>query len=268
MKKILLVGALLSILLLGGCSENKNLVEDDLIDNERQEENIENSENENNESENKENENNENEIIENEITFSYTSLEDLKNQNLVPSEAKIGEEYDIGSLKLGNTVYDVTYMKNFKEYEIGEICNKEHLIFYQYGQPKLMLTLSIDWGTEDYVQEVSTFKDKYLVIVTDNNEGDTSQYLQIYDENLNLIMNYVGNEQLVDWLVYSGDFSVQNHYDNYYVIDNEKITVISNDDRPENRLKVIYAISEENGVLKVDIIEKTTEGYKGGAGRT
>lgn len=257
MKKILLVAALLSILLLGGCSENKNLVEDDLIDNERQEESIENTENENKENENKENE----------ITFSYTSLEDLKNQNLVPLEANVGEEYDVGSLKLGNTVYDVKYAKYFKEYEVGAICKTENLIFYKNGVQKLWLTLGSEFWTADYINEISIFKDKYLVTVSDSNPGDTSQYLEIYDENLNLITDYTNNE-LGGWLVFSDSILVQNHYDNYYVIDDEKITAISNDDRLEERLKVIYTILEENGVFKVDIIEKTTEGYKGGTGRT
>lgn len=45
LEKILLVIALLSISLLGGCSENKNLVEDDFVNDKKQEEYLENGEN-------------------------------------------------------------------------------------------------------------------------------------------------------------------------------------------------------------------------------
>lgn len=277
MKKILLVMALLSILLLGGCSENQNLIKGDLVDNKRQEENVENGQNEENaengqnegnaeNNQNEENvENNQDEITENEVVFSYTSLDDLKRQNLIPSEVNIGEEHDVGSLKLGNTMYAVKYVKEIVadlEAENG-ISEQEKLRFYKDDVKKLELIIGTEeWINNEpvgYIKEISTFKDKYLVTNYDSN-ASSWESLMIYDEELNLVTNYVDTESIAS----SDSISVERRYDNCYVITDDKITCICNS--LPDYMKVTYTVSEENGVFKIDVIEKTAEDYKETAG--
>lgn len=206
--------------------------------------------------------------VENLINFKYTSLEDLKNQIILPIEVKIGEYYDIGNVKLGNNTFNIKYVKetvNGKDAE-NEVSIEEKLKFYKDDVQKLELLVSTEVWWEEYTKEISIFKDKYLVTVSNTNVGDSFQSLEIYDDNLSKVTNYDEAEKTI----IDGAIKVHCGYENYYLIEDDYITYIDNryDYNKNIETKVTSSISEENGSWKINLVDQTTEGVRPGAGRT
>ena len=93
------------------------------------------------------------------------------------------------------------------------------------------------------------------------------QFLNIYDENLNKITDYIAYESPI----VNGEIEVYSCYENYYLIHEDNITYLANGyDVNKNRAtKVTYSISEDlDGNFKIDAIAETTEGVMQLAGRT
>ena len=201
--------------------------------------------------------------------FSYTSLDVLKNQKRVPMEAEIDKLYDIGNVKIGNNIFDLKYIKSERgddEAPTG-FSIEERVKFYKDDVEKLELLLNTEMGWGEYTKELSIFKDKYLVTVSETNAGDTLQFLNIYDENLNKITDYIAYESPI----VNGEIEVYSCYENYYLIHEDNVTYLANGyDVNKNRAtKVTYSISEDlDGNFKIDAIAETTEGVMQLAGRT
>lgn len=208
------------------------------------------------------------------ISFKYTSFDDMKNQNIIPQEVKIGEYYDIGKIKIGNNIYDLKYVREEnKDSEDGTYYALHDVLqFYKDNIEILELDIGInDTGMyefePDYTKEISVFKDKYLVTVSTNNKGDTLQYLKIYDENL---ADQMYNKSLNQYIEsYFGGIIVSSRYEDYYSIQDANIIFVNNGYYENGECaKITYCLSEENGSFKVEILEKTADGYMGDAGRT
>lgn len=210
---------------------------------------------------------------ENFISFKYTSFDDMKNQNIIPQEVKIGEHYDIGKIKIGNSIYDLKYVREEHKDSENETYYALHdvLQFYKDNIEILELDIGIsDTGMyefePDYTKEISVFKDKYLVTVSTNNNGDTMQCLKIYDENL---ADQMYNKSLNQYIVsYFGGIIVSSMYEDYYSIQDANIIFVNNGYYENDGAKITYCLSEENGSFKVEILEETADGYMGDAGRT
>lgn len=265
MKKIFLVISIISILLLAGCNKkevvNNNEIEN--IQNQEQDEIVNNSgENETN-----------NEIIENYIDFNYTTLADLKNKGLIPEKTEMGKLYHIGNIKLDDKVYKVKYIV---EEGIGEPLNDSEEImvlerrikFYLGNVEKLEFLIDTEDPWRDYIKEISIFKNKYLVTVTNNYRGDTLQFLEIYDEKLNKVKVTYDNNYQDEYIRENGRMVLNNMYENYYTVNEDDITYIRTDESSvKGYRKVTIRLLEINEEIKATIIEETTDGVLGYAGQ-
>lgn len=211
------------------------------------------------------------EKIENFITLNYTNLDDLKEQNLIPSHPTIGENYKVGSLKLGNNYFNIDYIKECVENDnktnvgVGDYIINEKLLFLDKDNVIIKEFLLSSTNTlESFIKEFSTFKGKYLVTVSDNYAGDNMQMLEIFDENFkpakiqhdNTIQSVA---EYRDGLVY-----VNNRYENYYSINEDSIEYIyTTDYSTRNAMKTTFSITENDNSLTVSAVSSTKEGVIG-----
>ena len=249
MKKILLGVALISVLLLAGCNKNKDTEGNNVPenkDNQQQEATTKNQEDENNniKQESKE------------LNLMYTSLESLKRDGFIPSTVEVDKYYDIGSVKINTKVYDLKYKKieDDDEYINEGIIEEHYLSFFENGVEKKSFMISGGYWDAEYYNEISIFKNKYLVCVTETNNGDTLQFIEIFDEELNFVD--VGEDSYLGY-----GYPVHHGYNNYYTINEDNITCIDVGG-------VIKQINEEKGVFTSTIVGKSDEGVIPVAGRT
>lgn len=279
MKKVLAIISIISVLFLTGCNTNPNMNSDAIKNNENQsQEGVQNTDNTSNVDGNNENvkadDVNENKAT---ISFKYTDLESLEQQNLLPAQPTIGKLYDIGNVKIGTNIYEVKYVVTEFEYPESEsnVGVEKKLKFYDGDVEKLELVIDTENWYKDYIKEISIFKDKYLVTVSDDDMG-TLKFLKIYDENLNEVkVKYNDNcyddngEAKYDMSKFKTMY-VDKQYENYYSVNENDITCIHNEYDTmgeEPGIKVTYSVSEVNGDLEVKIIDESTDGFIQGAGR-
>ena len=204
------------------------------------------------------------------ITFKYTSIDDLKSEGVVPEIVNEGKYYDVGSVKLGNKIYDVKFIseKNTDEYYEGEFI-EEKLVFFDGENSVRSFVLKTENGLDDYSKEISIFKDKYIVTVSDNGAGDSLQSLNIYDENLEAVhVKYIDGTEDNAYIDKFGNLRLHVVYENCYVINNDDITYIRNESTDEKFVeeKVTVKVIETNEGLGAEIIERTKDGVIRGAG--
>ena len=247
MRKIIFLMAIISVLILAGCKFNKD---NEVVDGGKT--------------------NIPNEQIEaiKEISLKYTGYEELKAQNLIPQNPISGELYDVGKLKIADKEYDLKYILINDIIDLGDTKEeyaKETLKFYSGDVVMLDLCINTTNPTIDYVKEITIFKDKYLVTVTDTKTKDTLQSLKIYSEYLKTEkIDYLDNYEDTVYVSENGRLYLNNAYENYYVVNDNEIIYI----RTEGEEKVTLNLSEVEKGLKIKVVEKTAEGVLPYTGRT
>ena len=192
-----------------------------------------------------------NDVNSNYIVLKYTSVESLKNEGLVPESTVIGQYYDIGRVKLGGQEYVVKYIKTDREADVdGEntIVNDETIVLFEGDTAKKEILIGTDLWYGEYTKEISTFKDKYLVTVSETNTGDSMQFIEIDNEDMSELLH----------------LQVHHGYENYYSISDNEITYIYTDGNE----KVTSKVMEEDDVLVIQEINRSTEGVIEYAGRS
>ena len=254
MKKIIFVLSLVCAISLVACKNNEVI--------------------ENNEINNSEvsNPSGEMEKVESSITFKYTDLESLRAEGVVPEIVNEGKYYDVGVVKLGNKAYTVKFIAKKiidEDYEyVGEFL-QQRLVFFDEENEIKSFVLKTENGLENYSKEISIFKDKYIVTVSDNGAGDSLQSLNIYDENLEVVhVKYIDGTEDNAYIDKFGNLCLHVGYENCYVINNDDITYIRNESTDEKFVeeKVTLKVIETNDGLGVEIIERTKDGVIRGAG--
>lgn len=252
MKKIIFVLSLVCVISLVGCKNNEAI--------------------ENNEINNPEVSNPSSEIenVESSITFKYTDLESLRAEGVVPEIVNEGKYYDVGVVKLGNKAYIVKFVseKVMSEYYEQEFV-EEKLVFFDGENEVKSFVLKTENGLENYSKEISIFKDKYIVTISDDGAGNTLQSLNIYDENLEVVhVKYIDGTEDNMYIDKFGNLRLHVGYENCYVINNDDITYIRNESTDESFVeeKVTLKIIETNDGLGAEIIERTKDGVIRGAG--
>ncbi len=204
------------------------------------------------------------------ITFKYTSIDDLKSEGVVPEIVNKEKYYDVGEVKLGENIYNVKYIKakTSVDYYDDEFV-EEKLVFFDEKNEVKSFVLKTENGLDNYSKEISIFKDKYIVTVSDNGAGDSLQSLNIYDENLsNVIVNYIDETEDSLYIDKAGNLHLHVGYENYYLINNNDITYIRTEDSAENGSeKVTIKVTETEEGLGAEIIERTKDGVQQYAGR-
>ena len=204
------------------------------------------------------------------ITFKYTDLESLKSEGVVPEMVNENKYYDVGKIRLGDKIYMVKYIKEkmFDEYYGAEFV-KEKLVFFDGEVEVRSFILKNENGLENYTDEISIFKDKYIVTISDDGAGNTLQSLNIYDENLEVVhVKYIDGTEDNTYIDKFGNLRLHVGYENCYVINNDDITYIRNESTDESFVeeKVTLKIIETNDGLGAEIIERTKDGVIRGAG--
>lgn len=189
------------------------------------------------------------------IDFLYTSYEDLLDKNLIPNKPQIDKYYDVGKIVLKNNEYYVKYKRIQSTDTFFDIENKDVdtlSICDENGKVKLKFDI-MRYDGVDYVKEISTFKGNYVILVTDNEPiGDSLQFMYIH--------NLIKEEK--------GVVAVHRGYENYYVINEDYIIYLDTEyNEDDNIEKVTHEIYEIDGILKDTIIDRTTDGAMGHAGR-
>ncbi len=192
------------------------------------------------------------------IIDKYTSLDTFKQKGIVSNNMEAGKFYNIGRITLDDKTYDLKYLIDSYETtddEDNDISVTEYkLAFFDGEDANKVLVIGGGISTAEYIKELSIFKNKYLVCVTDTNNGDSMQEIRIYDNNLESIKF---SNDLNEVFVHSG-------YNNYYSIDDNSITYTFT----EGNEKVTNRIKEQNGSFDIEEVGRTTEGVLEYAGRT
>lgn len=204
------------------------------------------------------------------ITFKYTSIDDLKSEGVVPEIVNEGKYYEVGNVKLGDKVYSVKYVKEktTSEHYEGEFI-QEKVVFFNGENELKSFVLKTENGLEDYSKEISIFKDKYIVTISDNAASDSLQSLNIYDENLEIVhVKYIDETEDSLYIDKAGNLRLHVGYENCYLINNDDITYIRTEESAENGSeKVTIKVYENANGLVAEIIERTKDGVQQYAGR-
>lgn len=190
------------------------------------------------------------------IINKNTSMKSLKQKGIIKDDMEVGKNYDIGKVTINNKIYDIKYYINqfeaINEWDDseGKITITEHkLSFFDGDALKREFVIEGGYWYSEFIKNLSIFKEKYLVCVTDTNTSDSLQHIIIYDENLEEIQNV----------------TVHQGYDNYYSINENEILFIYTDGNEKVTSKIL---EDESGKLYIEEIERTTDGVIEYAGRT